>query len=320
MERRRTLAPLGAAVAATLALSACGGGDSATDTAADGTLQVVATFSVIHDIAEAVGGENVDVHSIVPLGVDPHQYDPLGEDIQATTDADVLFWNGLNMEVGEGWFERLVDISGKDLDGQEVVEVSEGVTPKYLTGEDGEESEINPHAFLDPQVGMIYTENIRDGLIAADPDNAETYEANAADYLAELASIDAEYTERINDIPEDDRVLVTSEHAFQYMVDRYGLGAGYLWAIDTEEQGTTDQINSLIEFVNEREVPALFVENNVDRRPMETVSEETGVQIAGVVYSDDLAEPGEDGDTYLDALRTNINHIHNGLTSAGTGE
>src|SRR5699024_6086486 len=130
----------------------------------------------------------------------------------------------------------LVDVAGKDIDGSEVVEVSQGVTPSYLTTEDGTDSEINPHAFLDPQAGMIYTENIRDGLIAADPDHAETYEANAEAYLEELGDIDEEYSEKINDIPPGDRVLVTSEHAFAYMADRYGLQTGYIWAIDTEEQ------------------------------------------------------------------------------------
>lgn len=321
MTRRRNLIPLGVAMVAALVLGACGA-ESGTS-AEDDRLEVVATFSVLHDIAEAVGGDAVNVHSIVPLGVDPHEHDPMGEDIEATTDADVLFWNGLNMEVGEGWFEQLVDTAGKDLDGDEVVEASEGVEPKYLTGDDvenGADSEINPHAFLDPRIGMTYTENIRDGLVAADPDHAETYEANAAEYLAELESIDEEYTERIAEIPEEDRVLVTSEHAFQYMTDRYGLEPGYLWAIDTEEQGTTDQINSLVEFVDERDVPALFVENNVDRRPMDTVADETGVDIAGTVYSDDLAEPGEDGATYLDALRSNIDQIHTGLTDTEAGD
>src|SRR5699024_6309956 len=104
-------------------LGACGA-DSAAERGKDDTLQVIATFSVINDIAGALGGEEVEVHSIVPIGVDPHSYAPLPEDIQAATDADVMFWNGLNMEVGDGWFERLVDVAGKDIDGSEVVEVS----------------------------------------------------------------------------------------------------------------------------------------------------------------------------------------------------
>src|SRR5699024_1817017 len=145
-------------------------------------------FSIISDIAENIAGDEVDVHSIVPLGVDPHEYTPLSDDIKATTEADLVLWNGLNMEVGDGWFESLTEVADKNIDDDNVVEVSSGVEPMHLTDAGGE-SEINPHAFLDPNVGMIYAENIRDGLIEVDPDNAEYYRDNAEEYLAELREI-----------------------------------------------------------------------------------------------------------------------------------
>lgn len=313
MSRAKRLSFVALTTSAALLLAACGGDNGATD-GDDEQLKVVSTFSIIDDIAQEVGGDAVETHSVVPLGVDPHEYAPLPADVEASTDADVLLWNGLNLEVGDGWFESLADTAGKDLESEEVVEVSVGVDPLYLTDDDGGEDEVNPHAFLSPKVGMIYTENIRDGLISADPDNEDLYTENAEDYLAELAEIDDTYTELIADIPSEDRILVTSEQAFQYMVEDYDLDAGYIWAIDTDEQGTPDQINDLIALVRDRDVPALFVEANVDERPMETVSSETGAPIGGVVHSDDLGEDGEAGGTYLGALRTNIEVIHAGLT------
>src|SRR5699024_12128361 len=130
-------------------------------------------------------------------GVQTVLFRSLPEDIQQATDADLLLWNGLNMETGDGWFESLTEVAGKEIDSPQVVEVSTGVEPQYLTSSDGQESEINPHAFLSPLVGMVYTENIRDALIEVDPDHEETYTANADTYLDTLDEIDQTYTELV---------------------------------------------------------------------------------------------------------------------------
>lgn len=301
-----------ALAAVVLVLNACSAQDQQTQT--PDKIQVVTTFSILHDIAGQVGAGAVDLHSIVPLGTDPHEYTPLPEDTQKATDADLLVWNGLNMETGDGWFESLVEVAGKEIDGSQVVEASAGVEPLYLTSADSKGSEINPHAFLDPEVGVTYTENIRDGLIEVDPDHEEMYTANAEAYIDTLKEIDQLYTERIEQIPPEQRTLVTSEHAYQYMVERYGLQAGYIWAIDTDEQGSPDQINDLVELVRQRHVPALFVESNVDRRPMETVSAETGVDIYSTLFSDELGDPDGDGASYTGMLTHNIDQIHAGLS------
>src|SRR5699024_10772908 len=203
-----------------------------------------------------------------------------------------------------GWFAKMMDSVNQDWD--VAFKVSEGVEPMYLTSEDGKDEEINPHAFLDPVVGIQMAENIRDAFIKVDPDHKETYESNAKTYLEVLEKIDEEYTEKINEIPEENRILVTSERAFQYMANRYGLKEGYIWAIDTEENGSQEQITSLIEFIQENNPPVLFLETNVDPRPMETVSSETGVEIFGGIFSDEIGSPGEDGDTYVKFLKYNI--------------
>lgn len=298
-----------------LGLSGCGSAakdDSATAEDPD-KVQVVATYSILGDMIAEIGGDHVQVHSIVPLGVDPHEYTPLPLDLQKSAQADLILWNGLNLEMGDGWFASLLDISGKEFDTDQVVEAAAQVTPKYLADSAGE-STVNPHAFLDPNVGIQYVEAMRDGLIKIDPDNAGQYEQNAADYISELEEIDQLYKDNIAQIPSAQRVLVTSENAYQYMADRYGLTTGFVWEIDTDEQGTPEQIKELIHLIKTTKVPALFVESNKDPRPMETISRETGVPIYGTLFSDELGKPGQDGGTYLKMLRFNIKQIHGGLT------
>lgn len=307
------------ALVAVFALAACGDKKEATDSpkseeSKSEKLQLIATFSIINDLLNEVGGDLVEVHSMVPIGQDPHEYEPLPEDIKKATDSDAMFFNGLNLEGGEkGWFTKLTKNVKKEDD--KVFEVMKGVEPMYLASEDGQEEEINPHAFLSPVVGIQMVENVRDALVQIDPDNKETYEKNADTFLAELTEIDDLYTAKIADIDEKNRVLVTSERAFQYMTSHYGLDEGYIWAIDTEENGTPAQIKALVEFVKEKKVPALFVESNVDKRPMETVSKETGVDIVAEIYSDELGRSGTDGETYTKFLRSNIEKIHDGLVT-----
>lgn len=276
-------------------------------------LPVVATFSVVYDIVKTVGGDRVDVHSMVPLGQDPHEYTPLPLDVRKAADAAVIFWNGLDMELGDGWFEDLLTVADKTLDGDEVFALAEGVIPLYLN-EDGEK-EINPHAFLSVPAAMQYVRNARDALMQIDPDYADVYEGNAAVYLAQLEELHADYVEKMGRIAEERRILVTSERAFQYMAAEYGLREGYVWAIDTDEQGTPQQILSLVRFVRENAVPAMFLESNVDPRALETVSRETGVPVAGKVYSDELGRPGGAGGTLLGMLKWNLDTIYAGLTT-----
>lgn len=264
-----------------------------------GSLRVVTTFSLLGDIASELGGEDVHVHSMVPLGTDPHDYHPLPVDIEAATQADVIIWNGLDMETGEGWFANLVEVAGKDLTGPEVVEAADGVAPQWLDA-----GAVNPHAFLSPRAGVVYTENIAAALADADPGNSAAYASRAADLLREIRLLDERYAAELGAL--ENPVLVTSERAFQYVAADYGLTEGYLWQIDTDEQGTPAQITTLITFIREHEPQGLLVETNVDPRPLETVAAETGVPIVGEVYSDELGPPDSPGATYLGYLETNL--------------
>ncbi len=296
-------------------LTACAQGNDqgATPSDGDGKLKVVTSFTIIADIANEIGGDNVEIHNLVPTGTDPHEYEPLPKDIKATTDADILFYNGLNLEGGkDGWFFKMVDsVNQKD---ENIFSLTERVEPMYLSNPDGTDEEINPHSFIAPSVGIKMAEDMRDALMKKDPDRKDTYEESANKYILRLKEIEKDYEEKINDIPEENRVLVTSERAFQYMADDFGLKEGYIWAVDTEENGSPEQIKSLITFIKDNKVPVLFVESNVDTRPMETVSKETGIPIAKkAIYSDEIGNPGEEVDTYVKYLNYNINLIHDEL-------
>ena len=197
---------------------------------------------------------------------------------------------------------------------ENVYSLAKGVQPMYLNDSEGKKDEVNPHAFISPVVGIIMAENMRDVFIERDPARKENYEQRAAKYLDKLRSIDQDYRDKINAIPEERRVLVTSEHAFQYMTDQYGLNEAYIWSIDTEETGSPEQIKQLIQFIKENKVPVLFVESNVDKRPMQMVSQETNTPISkSPIYSDEIGKPGEEVDTYIKFLQHNINLIYEEL-------
>jgi manganese transport system substrate-binding protein len=294
-------------------MAACGKEDGNTAKDKEDKIQVIATYSIIYDIVKNVGGDRVEVHTLAPVGSNPHEYDPLPKDVQLTTDADVVFYNGLNLESGNSWFEKLLltaDKTGKDAP---VYRLSEGVNPKYLTTK-GKESEEDPHAWLDIRNGIKYAENAKKGLIKVDPDHADVYEKNAKEYIAKLKKLHEEAIARYNEIPEEQRLLITSEGAFKYFSEAYGFDAAYIWEINAENQGTPEQVSTVVDFIRSKKTPVLFVETSIDPRSMEMVSKETGVPIFGKVFTDSIGKPGEDGDTYIKMMEWNIDMILRGLT------
>lgn len=275
-------------------------------------LHVVTTFTLLTDMVKEIGGQEVDVHNLVPTGTDPHDYEPLPKDMNATSDADLLIYNGLNLEGGDvGWLKKLTGAVGFDTD--RLVKATAGVAPKYLKDESGKQ-ETNPHAFLDPTVGIAMTKNVTEALATALPRHADQIRARGGRYQRMLEGIDRDYRTQLGALPADDRVLVASEHAFQYMVDTYGLTQLYIWEIDTDENGSPAQINRLVQQLERARPKHLFVESNVDTRPMQTVSDEAGIPIFDArLHSDELGAPGSGAETYEEFLRSNLKTIVAGL-------
>lgn len=285
-----------------------------TKNVANEKVKVISSFSILTDILYQIGKDSIDVHNLAPVGTDPHEYQPVPEDMKFASNADLFIYNGLNLEGGDnGWFSKLVQ--SVNADESRVIKASATVQPMYLlVDEDDEKMEVNPHSFISPVVGIEMARAIGQALISVDEANKEFYEKNLEEYLTKLTAIEKKYRESFASIPEEDRYFIASERAFQYLASEYGLTEGFIWSVDTEENGSPDQIKNAIAFVKENQPKALFIESNVDSRPMQTVSKETGVPIYyPAIYSDELGRPGQEADTYLTYLEYNLKHIYYGL-------
>lgn len=271
-------------------------------------LKVVTTYSILYDIVRNVGGERVEIHSLAPVGSNPHEYDPLPLDVQKTSDAELVFYNGLNLEAGNAWFDKLLLTAGKSGADAPVFRLSAGVAPQYLTST-GQAGAEDPHAWLDARNGMQYARNAQVALSQVDPANAATYQANAAAYIEQLQQLHSKALADFAQIPVERRYLVTSEGAFKYFCAAYGFEAGYIWEINAENQGTPQQVIALLEQLKRRQVPALFVETSVDPRSMQMVARESGIAIAGTLFTDSLGLPGTPGDSYAGMLASNVETI-----------
>jgi manganese/iron transport system substrate-binding protein len=275
---------------------------------AEDRLKVVTTFTVIADMARSVAGDGVDVVSVTKPGAEIHGYEPTPQDIVAASDADLILWNGMNLEL---WFEQFL----QNLGDVPSATLSDGVEPIAIsTG--SYSGRPNPHAWMGLSSALIYVDNIERALASVDPANAATYAANAAAYKADLTAALGPLQAQIAALPEDRRWLVTCEGAFSYLARDLGLQELYLWPINADAQGTPRQVQAVIDGVREHQVPAVFCESTVSSDPAEQVARETGAAFGGVLYVDSLS--AEDGPvpTYLDLLRVTTETIAKGLAPA----
>ncbi len=268
-------------------------------------LKVITTFTIIQDIAQNVGGDAAIVESITKPGAEIHDYQPTPKDIVKAQDAELILWNGLNLE---RWFERFFQ-SIKDVPS---VVVTEGITP--LSIYEGEyEGMPNPHAWMSPNNALVYIENIRQAFVKQDPENADVYNANAARYAAEIKALDAPLRAKLNQIPEEKRWLVTSEGAFGYLAEDYNLKEAYLWPINADEEGSPQQVKRLIDTIRENNLPVLFSESTISDKPAKQVAKETGAKYGGVLYVDSLSEQDGAVPTYIKLLETTVQTIVEGF-------
>ncbi|UQS87200.1 metal ABC transporter substrate-binding protein [Nicoliella spurrieriana] len=276
----------------------------------DKRLSVVTTNSILENMVENIGKDRINVYSMVKRGTDPHEYEPRPEDISKTTNADVVFYNGLNLETGgNGWFKELVNTAHKKF-GKQVFAASEGVKPLHLTTN---KNEVDPHAWLDLSNGIQYVKTMTKVLKEKDPKNASYFQKNADAYIAKLSKLNQDAKSKFLDIPAKQRVLVTSEGAFKYFSKAYHVKPVYIWEINTESQGTPEQMKRVLAAISKYDVKHLFVESSVSPKSMDKVSSETGIKIYSKIFTDSLAKKGTPGDTYYSMMKWNLDKIHDGL-------
>lgn len=292
-----------------LLLAACGQPSTSSAPEADepqtGTQpkRILATFTVIADMAENVAGEAAIVDSITKIGTEIHGYEPTPSDIVRAQSADLILNNGLGLE---RWFEKFMG-SLKDVPS---VVVSEGVNSIPIA-EGPYQDKPNPHAWMSLSNAQIYVENIRKALVELDPANEATYNANAAAYIARFAPLQEQLTQELSAVPENQRALVSCEGAFSYFARDAGMQEVYMWAINADQQGTPDQVKSVIDSIRANNYPVVFCESTVNPKAMEQVAKETGATFAGTLYVDSLTVPDGDAPTYLDMLRFNTDAVVN---------
>lgn len=290
-------------------LTACGFGK----TEKNDKLKVVTTNSILYDMAKNVAGDRAEIHSIVPIGQDPHEYEIKPKDIKALADADVVIYNGFNLESGNGWFEKALKEANKSLKDKNVIQASEKVKPIYLNGNEKSEAHIDPHAWLSLENGIKYVERIQEGLEAADKSHQKDYQKQGNKYLDELKSLNKKSHNEFNDIPKEKRVMITSEGAFKYFAKQYDIKPGFIWEINTENQGTPQQMKQAIDFVKSNNMKHLLQETSVSDKAMKRLSEDTGAKIYGTVYTDSIGKEGSDGDSYYKMMASNIKTIHDSM-------
>ncbi len=268
-------------------------------------LKVVTTFTILADMAQNVAGDSADVISVTKPGAEIHNYQPTPKDIGRTRKADLILWNGLNLEL---WFEKFLT----RLKGVPSVVLSDGIDPMSIN-EGPYDGKPNPHAWMSPAAALVYVDNIEKALSAADPDNAAVYAANATVYKEKIRALTEPLRAQINAIPEDKRWLASSEGAFSYLARDFGLKELFMWPINADSQGTPQQVRYVIDKMRSANVPVIFSESTVSPKPAQQVARETGKLYGGVLYVDSLSHADGPVPTYLDLITVTINTIVKGI-------
>ncbi|MGJ8624955.1 MAG: metal ABC transporter substrate-binding protein [Yoonia sp.] len=268
--------------------------------------KVITTFTVIADMARNVAGDAATVESITRAGAEIHGFQPTPRDLVRASDADLILWNGMNLEL---WFEQFVG----NLGDMPSATISDGVDPISIR-EGSYEGSPNPHAWMSLDNALIYIDNIASAMSEHDPENAEIYAANADAYKAEITATITPLRAQIAAIPQDERWLVTCEGAFSYLARDFDMKEAYLWPMNADQTGTPQQVRGVIDTVRDNDIRAVFCESTVNTDPAEQVARETGAAYGGVLYVDSLSLEDGPVPTYLDLLRVTTETIVNGLT------
>ena len=266
--------------------------------------RVVTSTSFLADITGEIAGDRATVESILPIGTDPHIYDPVPEDARTIAEADLIVINGLTLE---GWINEMIDNAGNDAikvvatDGIEAIESSD------------HEGAKDPHAWMNPLNVIIYAENIRDGLIAADPSSAPYFEKRYQEYADQLLAIDQYIRRKVAQIPDSIRILATSHDAFRYYGLHYGIEVKSILGTSTEAEPTIEAYRALVDKLSSLGIPAVFVESTINPELLERLADDLGIVVGGELFADSLGDEESGADTYLKMIRQNTDIMVAGL-------
>ena len=280
---------------------------SFSNASANERMKVLTTFTVLADMAANVAGDAADVVSITKPGAEIHGYEPTPQDIVRGSNADLILWNGMNLEL---WFKQFLG----NMTNVPSVILTDGIIPISISS-GNYQGKPNPHAWMGLDNAIIYINNIRDAFVDHDPKNAHTYKTNAKNYINELRSTIIPLREAIYDIPLERRWLVTCEGAFSYLAQDFKMKELYLWPMNADQVGTPKQIRTVIDGIRENNIDVVFCESTVNTAPAKQVARETGAKYGGILYVDSLSKTNGEVPTYLDLLTVTSQRILEGLTS-----
>jgi zinc/manganese transport system substrate-binding protein len=272
---------------------------------ADDKLKAVASISIIGDLVKSVGGDRVDVTTLIGPNSDAHVFSPTPSDAKTLGAAKAVFINGMGLE---GWITRLIAAAGTKAT---PVVVSAGITPRQA--EEGGHHTVDPHAWQSVANVKIYVANIRNGLKNADPAGAATYDTSAKAYLGKLDELEREVRETIGKIPPDRRKIITTHDAFGYFGQAYGVQFIAPLGVSADSEPSARDVARIIAQVKRQKIPAVFMENISDPRMMQQIARETGARIGGTLYSDALSDAAGPAGTYLDMMRSNLRELAKAL-------
>lgn len=276
-------------------------------------LQVVATTTMLTDLLKEIGGEHVEVNGLMSAGVDPHLYKASARDVIFMQSADLVAYSGLELEGKMGEI-----FQGLEKQKKTVIALENGLSEKDVIFTGGNSKTIDPHIWFDVELWEKAAIEVSKGLISADPENEISYQANVEAYLLELEELDLYVTNRVNEIPEENRILVTAHDAFSYFGKGYGFDVIGLQGLNTKAEAGTGDISQLADFIVENDIKAIFIESSVPTRTIESLQAATkakgfDVEIGGELYSDSLGDQENDTETYIKTVKSNVDTIVDAL-------
>jgi manganese/zinc/iron transport system substrate-binding protein len=294
-------------------LAGCGASDSGSDSGSDGEkLQVTTTIAQIADAAEQIGGDHVEVKSLMGPGIDPHLYKATQRDMKKLQDADVILYNGLHLE------GQMLEVFESMQDKTPTVAIGDSIDPSLLLSDETDANLSDPHIWFDIAIWKDAISNITDSFVKEDPANTADYEANEADYLEKLDELQRYANEQMASIPEEQHVLVTAHDAFNYFGEAYDMEVMGLQGLSTDSEYGLADIQKLVDTLTERNIGAVFVESSISEKSINAVmdgAKEAGhdVEIGGELYSDAMGEAGTEEGTYIGMYRHNVDTIAEAL-------